>query len=293
MAGAASVGAPVQAAGKPFSLCLNTGTMRGFQLPLTEVVDLAAKAGYDALEPWVGDIESHVKAGGTLKDLAARIKDRGLAVVSSIAFFEWVVEDEARRGRGLEEAKRLMDLVRQIGGTRIAAPPAGATEVANLDLLKAAERYRALLELGDQMGVTPQLEIWGFSKCLNRLGAGVFVAAESGHPKACVLADVCHLYRGGSPFSGLGLLSGRAMHVFHMNDVPAGVPPEQMTDDRRLYPGDGVAPLKQVLLDLRAAGFTGALSLELFNRDYWKQDPLLVASTGLRKMKELARGAGG
>ena len=32
-------------------------------------------------------------------------------------------------------------------------------------------------------------------------------------------------------------------------------------------------------------GFAGVLSLELFNRDYWQQDPLNVALTGLAKMK--------
>ena len=40
---------------------------------------------------------------------------------------------------------------------------------------------------------------------------------------------------------------------------------------------------------LRAIGFRGHLSLELFNRDYWKEDPLTVARTGLEKMKAAAR----
>jgi hypothetical protein len=31
------------------------------------------------------------------------------------------------------------------------------------------------------------------------------------------------------------------------------------------------------------------LSLELFNRQYWKQDPLAVARTGLEKMQEVIR----
>jgi 2-keto-myo-inositol isomerase len=31
------------------------------------------------------------------------------------------------------------------------------------------------------------------------------------------------------------------------------------------------------------------LSLELFNRDYWKQDALQVARTGLEKMRAVAR----
>jgi sugar phosphate isomerase/epimerase len=58
-----------------------------------------------------------------------------------------------------------------------------------------------------------------------------------------------------------------------------------ISDAHRVYPGDGVAPLKEVLRDLRLAGFRGFLSLELFNRDYWKQDALAVAKTGLEKMK--------
>ena len=45
--------------------------------------------------------------------------------------------------------------------------------------------------------------------------------------------------------------------------------------------------LVSMLRDLRLAGFRGVLSLELFNRDYWKQDPLVVARTGLAKMKEV------
>ena len=50
-------------------------------------------------------------------------------------------------------------------------------------------------------------------------------------------------------------------------------------------PGDGIAPITQILRDLCAAGNRAILSLELFNPDYWKQDPLAVAKIGLAKMK--------
>ena len=56
----------------------------------------------------------------------------------------------------------------------------------------------------------------------------------------------------------------------------------------RVYPGDGAAPMNQILTDLKNMGGTKVLSLELFNETYWKHDPLLVAKTGLAKMKELA-----
>ena len=108
---------------------------------------------------------------------------------------------------------------------------------------------------------------------------------ESDHPKACVLANVYHLRRGGSGFEGVKLLSAAAMHVFHVNDYPAEPPAERLTDAHRVYPGDGVAPLAALFRDLHAIGFRGTISLELFNPDYWKQDALLVARTGLQKMR--------
>ena len=40
---------------------------------------------------------------------------------------------------------------------------------------------------------------------------------------------------------------------------------------------------------LRDNGFRGMLSLELFNRDYWRQDALSVARTGLNKMRAAVR----
>jgi sugar phosphate isomerase/epimerase len=180
-----------------------------------------------------------------------------------------------------------MDLVQQIGGKRIAAPAAGATDVSEIDYLKVAERYRALLALGDHMGVVPQVEVWGFSKTLNRLGQAVLVAVESGHPRACVLPDVYHLYKGGSDFTGLKLLNGAAVHVFHMNDYPAQPPRQTIGDGDRVYPGDGVAPLAEILHTLREINFDGYLSVELFNPSYWQQDPLQVARLALSKMQSL------
>jgi 2-keto-myo-inositol isomerase len=274
---------------EPFGFCLNTSTIDGQKLTLAEKSEVAVKAGYNGLEPWVRELEAHVKAGGSLKDLGKRLADDGVKVESSIGFFEWVVDDDERRRKALEDAKRAMDLVQQIGGKRLAAPPAGATNQTDLSLPRAAERYRALLDLGDKIGVIPEVELWGFSKALSRLGEVAYVAVESGHPKACILLDVYHLYKGGSDFHGLALLNGTALPVLHFNDYPATPARTAITDAQRVYPGDGVAPLKEILRTLHAIGFRGMLSLELFNRDYWNQDAHVVARTGLEKMRAAVR----
>ena len=136
-----------------------------------------------------------------------------------------------------------------------------------------------------ETGVTPMLEVWGFSKNLHRLGEAVLVAIESGHPDACLLPDVYHIYKGGSDFTGLKMLSRTSVHAFHMNDYPADPPRETIADKDRVYPGDGVAPLDRILKDLAGINPEMVLSLELFNPTYWKQDALEVAKTGLAKLK--------
>jgi len=271
----------------PFKYCLNASTIRGQKVGLAKEIDVAAQAGYAGIEPWIQTIQDYLKGGGQLSDIRKQLEDRGLAVEGAISFASWIVDDDAARARGVEQVKREMDLLAQIGGRRIAAPPAGANgnNAAPLDLMKAAERYRALLDVGDKMGITPILELWGSSKNLHRLGECMFVVIESGHPKAGLLGDVYHIYKGGSDFSGLRTISAAAMPVLHMNDYPADPPRDKISDRDRIMPGDGIAPLTQILRDLSAKNGRTVLSLELFSQVYWEKDPLEVAKTGLAKMK--------
>ncbi|MCA9247264.1 MAG: sugar phosphate isomerase/epimerase [Planctomycetales bacterium] len=271
---------------EPFGYALNTSTIREAKLPLPEIVEITAKAGYHGIEPWIGEIDAFQKSGGSLDDLRKQIADLGLKVVSAIGFAQWIVDDDEQRAKGLEQAKHDMDLVLRIGGTHIAAPPAGAHAQEGLDLRAAGERYRKLLEVGEEIGVIPQVEFWGPARSLSRLSEAAYIAAESGHPKACLLTDVYHMFRGGSSFEGWKLIDGAAMVNLHINDYPGDIPREQQKDSDRVYPGDGVAPLTDIYHTLRATGYRGYLSLELFNKDYWRQDPAQVARTGLEKIRQ-------
>ena len=248
----------------PFRFCLNTATIRGQKLGLQKEIQVAAQSGYRAIEPWVETIEAFKQAGGDLLDIRKQLADSGLTVESAIGFAEWIVDDDAKRAKGLERAKYDMDLVAQIGGKRLAAPPSGATNTPGFDLLKAADRYRALLERqAIQIGIVPELELWGFSQNMHRLSECAMVAIQTGHPKACVLIDVFHIYKGGSDYRGLNLLNGNAVPVLHMNDYPAEPPVDKINDSFRCYPGDGVAPITEILQILHVHGGDKVLSLEL------------------------------
>jgi 2-keto-myo-inositol isomerase len=283
------------AGGKParFRFGLNTGTLRGYKLALPEQIEVAARAGYDGIEPWLADVDKFVDGGGSLKDLNRRCRDLGLEVCSAIGFAQWIVDDDAVRAKGLEQLRRDMSQLSELGGSRIAAPPAGATGPgAILDHARMAERYRSILELGHDLGVVPQLEIWGISANLGNLADALAVAARAAHPDACILADVFHLYKGGSAPASLHLVARNAAHVFHMNDYPATPDRATVTDAHRIWPGDGIAPLKEILGYLVANDCRLFLSLELFNSEYWKLPVADCARVGLAKMKAAVAAAG-
>jgi len=255
------------------------------------MIRITAEAGYDAIEPWVSELDAAVAAGTSLAELKSRMADQDLRAVNLIGFFEWASPDAAVRKKALEEARRNFAQAQAIGCPYVAAAPMGIHEMPDLDLLCIAERYAKLIDLGREFNVIPVVEFWGVAKTLGKLGEVLMVAAECGRPEACILADVFHMYKGSGHFQGLNLAGPDTIAIFHMNDYPANPARADITDSDRVYPGDGIAPYPEIMAFLKKAGFSGVLSLELFTQSYWEQDAALVARTGLEKMRRAVEGA--
>ena len=84
-------------------------------------------------------------------------------------------------------------------------------------------------------------------------------------PNVGLLLDSWHWYHAGANTNDI-VAAGRdrIVHV-HFNDSPR-LPPEQIRDDHRLLPGEGVIDLVGFLKALQRIGYTDALSVEVFNR---------------------------
>jgi sugar phosphate isomerase/epimerase len=270
-----------------FKFSLNTSTISGQKLGVEKYIDIAARAGYDCMELWVPDLKVYLENGGTLPKLKKLIDDSKVPVVNAIGFAPWMIDDEEKRAAGFKQMREEMEIMAALGCPRIAAPSAGIGRDAQLDMFVVGERFAKLIELGKETGVIPQLEFWGASR-FHHIGQALMAAAVANNSGARILADVYHLFRGDSGFEGLKMVDGSLIEVFHMNDYPSSIPREKAEDKDRIYPGDGAAPLKQILTDLKNMKGPKILSLELFNREYWQQDPLQVAKTGLEKMKKVA-----
>jgi sugar phosphate isomerase/epimerase len=264
-----------------FTYCLNTSTIR--PTPLLEKIRIAGRAGYRAIEPWNDEITEYLDAGGTIDDLKSALDDAGLKVVSVIALHGWVTAEGDEYARVLDDCRRRMDQAAALGSPYIVASP--PREV--VDLGRATERFRDLLRLGREAGVAPSMEFLGFVEGIKSVASAWSIASGSGDPGATIVADVFHLIRGGGAIDDLLTIPGDRLANFHINDVPAVPDPRTQTDADRVMVGDGIADLPRVIANLRAIGYHGPISLELFNRDLWKQDPAEVVRRGLELIQAL------
>lgn len=273
-----------------FTYSLNMSTIRGQKLGFIKELQVAAKAGFRSVEIWIDTFQNYLQNGGSVTEAKKIIDDLGIKVENAIGFAKWIVDDEAIRKAGLNQMQHEMELLAQIGCKRLAAPPSGATNTPLIDLNIITERYLTILKLGEQTGVLPMVEMWGSSLNLKKISQVLYVATESGHKDARILLDAFHIYKGGSSLDSLPFVGKTAMDIIHINDYPAGISPAKISEPDRIYPGDGIAPLRQILQAVKDPDKPIIISLEVFNQSYYAQDALLVAKTGLAKMKAITQG---
>jgi 2-keto-myo-inositol isomerase len=266
-----------------FVYCLNTSTIR--PTPLLEKIAIAGKAGYEAIEPWNDEITAYLRQGGSIAELKRALGDAGVKVVSMIALHSWATTEGDEHRRVLDDCRRRMTQAAELGSPYIVASP--PQEV--VDVNRASDRFGELLELGEQTGVVPSMEFLGFVDGVKNVATAWAIAAGSGKPrgKATIVADVFHMMRGGGSVDDLLTVNGDRLANFHINDLPAVPDPLTQRDEDRVMVGEGIADLPRVIANLRSIGYRGPLSLELFNRKLWEQDPLEVVKRGLARIRDL------
>ena len=264
-----------------FKFGLNTSTIR--PSGLMDKIKIAASAGYEAIELWNDDLTAYEEDGGSLADVKSALEDHGLTVPTVIALHGWLNTTGDEHVQAIEETKHRMNQAIAIGSQRIVASP--PMEKADLDL--GGKNYRELLEIGRELGISPAMEFLGFVQGINQVKDAWKIIENADHPDSTIVLDPFHIFRGGGDTEDMREIPAEKIAVFHFNDAPASPARKLQTDADRVYPGEGILDLRQMISILRSSGYNGVISLELFNPIYWKQDPLEVAKIGLDKMKSV------
>jgi len=235
-----------------------------------------AKAGIRAVEPALIKVREFAQ-----KESPAAAKrlldDLGLKPVSSSNQLGLPEPGDAR-ARALEDLKWKVELARAIGCDRLVAPSTGTGQYTEDDYKRGADNLREAADIARPFGVTLMLEFTRSSRFAGSLPTALKLVREANHPNVRVMMDTYHFWGGISKFEDLELLRDGELHHLHFEDVPADPPREIQGQPHRVFPGEGIAPLRRIVEVLKRKQYTGPASLEMFTPAIQSMDPYQVAT---------------
>jgi len=261
--------------------CLNTSTIK--PQPLLRKIELAGAAGYDGIELWLNDVYDFIGRGGEVGEVERALADAGLMVPSVIAIRLWGEQEGWEYELVKDEARRRFALGARLGAPFIVATP--PLELARQDHLP--ERYRDLLQIGREEGIRPTFEYISFFKSVYNLADAWRIVQETDDEDSSIILDAFHNWNSISSLDDLRAVPLEKISHYHIDDAHPDIAATEQKDPDRVMIGEGQIDLAGEIAVLKEKGYDKTMSLELFNAELWKADPLEVITTGLERMKSL------
>jgi len=261
--------------------CINEAST----MPTDFATDVRAysAAGFKGIELWLAKVDKYLESG-TLAGAARLLQDHGLVAAGSCAAgLPLVTRDDW--DKAVAELKRKLELCQALGAPRIVVTAARPPEGAAYDYDLAVDNLRQAAEIAAPYGVTLALEFIKGHAVVGAVSTAALLVAKANHPNLGILFDTFHYFAGVSKASDLALIPQGKVAFVHVNDC-LDLPRERLTDAERTYIGRGPIPTKQLVEAVRAKGYDGWLSFEIFSRAVWAEDPFQVAVQIKRNLEE-------
>jgi sugar phosphate isomerase/epimerase len=262
-------------AGRPGSMFVCMHQVSSDRFDFRAAMEGYAKAGIRAVEPTLPKVREFAERE-SLATARRLLDDLGLRAVSSSNQLGLAEPGDAR-AQSLEQLKWKLEVAQAIGADRLVAPSAGPGMYTEDDYKRGADNLREAGEIARPFGVTLMLEFARTSRFAGSLPTALELVRDTNHPNVRVMMDTYHFWGGISKFEDLELLRDGELHHLHFEDVPAQPPREIQGQPHRVFPGEGIAPLRRIVEVLKRKQYAGPASFETFNPVVQATDPYQVA----------------
>ncbi len=241
-------------------------------------IKAAGAAGFDYVEIWAAKLREYLKANTTenLKNLIAENNLEAYSINSIEHITFRTPEDYAEIKAETEE---LSNIAMQIGCPYVVVVPGILPENVSEERV-IEESVQVLTELGElaeKYNVSLAFEFLGQTDCsVQTLDLAKKIVEQVNRANIGLVIDTFHFYAGNSTFEAIETLDPNKLFIFHINDAE-NLPKEQLTDAHRLYPGEGILPIKEIKARFDQIGYDKMVSIEIFRPEYWNEDPFEVA----------------
>jgi len=245
-----------------------------------------AAAGFTAVELWLEKVEDFLE-GGSLDDARKLLEDNGLVPIGACYQPDLMLSQGAKRTQVLAELESKLEICQALDVPTLVVPTDFPEEPVTPDhYTRSVAGLREAAEIAEPYQVQLGIEFVAGAALIGTLSTTLDIARKTAKDNVGIVLDTFHLYTGISKLADIHDIRPQELLLVHLNDLQPGYV-ELATDSARVLPGDGIMPLKGIILSIIAIGYQGYYSVELFSQYLWNQSPQQAALTAFESTSHL------
>ena len=265
----------------PRHFSFNSANMTG---PIAARLAAIEEAGYASATLWPADLFVHFEDP---EATIARINASPVAVSAYQCVRDLEGSPEAVKRRKMELARQFIAQMKLVGCDLLVLCSNVSDEVER-DWARAVADLQAIGELARASGVRIAFEPICYGHWINTYVKGWELVRDADHSHVGLVLDAAHVFLPETPLEPIERIAGDKIFLVELSDFPAtALDRRELLRNYRLFPGEGTRPVRAFIDRIEATGYSGPISLEVFNASYRAADPLLVAQRGMRALEAL------
>ena len=265
--------------------CFNGSTAR--HSSTEEDIAAASAVGFDGLELKSWKMDDFLPRG-EVADLKRQLEDGDLSPVSLGPYDLIAFGPDVQRHASLDKLKEHAEAAARLGVPGFVMlcdepeEPMDRDHALTVISEAAAEYAETLSPFGTQLGIEP----FGGHSVFRGPAEAADIMTRCLADNIKVVMDTFHYYKNRIPVEEVSCLSPDQLLVLHVNDCE-DLPPAELEDRHRLYPGLGVIPILDIVGPMIEAGYDGYLSVEAHRPEYWAAPVEVVCREAMRHLRIL------
>jgi 4-hydroxyphenylpyruvate dioxygenase len=256
---------------------------------LGDKLTAASAAGFDGVEIFENDL---VAGDLSPEDVRRRAADLGLGIDLYQPFRDFEAVPPGLHAAGLRRAEHKFALMTRLGVSTMLVCSNVSPASVDDDAL-AAEQLRALAERAAEHGIRIAYEALAWGAHVGDCRHAWRIVRDAGHPNLGLCLDSFHiLARGTDPYA-IETIPGEKVFFLQLADAPA-LPMDVLYWSRhyRCFPGQGDLDVAGLVASVLRGGYTGPLSLEVFNDIFRQAAAMRTAQDAMRSLIALEEQVG-